>query len=617
MINTTKTVGDNMKKSLRTRLFCLFIALGILVALSVGLLMYQRYISYIRSAYRQTLSQVVTLIQKQYPHMSNPALIMAEGLAQSDTYFRLNSEMNTLAESFDLAFVYLIINDNGIYRFILDSTATPDIFHGLDPSEYFLPYDTTSDMIEAERTQSLYVSPRPFTDEYGTFVSALLPIVTDGEIAGFIGADYEVSFIKKLEWNARLALLAALVAATLISALIAAAVSASLIKPVRHAIAALETIASGDLTAPIQATGDGEVGNMMRLLVTTQDEISVLVREIWDKARRLSAVGSELASTVSESAGAVHRIKDGADAMREKTLRQNESVTETNAAMAQIISNINNLNGNIEAQAESVSQSSSAVEEMTANIASVTKSLMENEENINNLAAASEKGHSALQQVSSAIQSVVQESERLLEINKVIQNIASQTNLLAMNAAIEAAHAGEIGRGFAVVADEIRKLAESSSGQAKMVSEVLKSIKGSLDGISGSTSLALSNFDEIDKEVRVVSDQETLIRNAVEEQDSGSRAILETIARSKDITHNVRRGSEEMLVNSQSVIDEGKNLELTSRDLSGGMDGIAAEMGQISVAVNRIQEIGSENSQSIDALIQEISRFKISQVNRE
>jgi methyl-accepting chemotaxis protein len=602
-----------MKKSLRVRLFCLFVALGILVALGVGLVMYFRYISFIRSSYRQTLSRVVTLIEKQYPAMSEPGTIMAEGLKQSETYFGLNAEMNVVAENFGLAYVYLIINDNGVYRFILDSSSSPDNFKGLSPAEYFLPYDATNEMHEAERTRSLYVSPRPFTDEYGTFVSAILPVVKNGQVLGFIGADYEVSHVNRLEWTARFALLVSLLGAMVLSALLALVVSSSLIRPIQQAIGALKTIADGDLTARIQTAGKDEMGNMMRLLETTQEEISALVQAIQDKAHDLSSVGRELTETMGQSAETVSRIKDGADGMREKALRQNESVTETNAAMSQIIANIDKLNTNIEAQADSVSQSSSAVEQMTANIASVTKSLIENERNINNLAAASEKGHTALQQVSMAIQSVVQESERLLEINKVIQNIASQTNLLAMNAAIEAAHAGDVGRGFAVVADEIRKLAESSSGQAKMVSNVLKTIKGSLDGISGSTSIALSNFDEIDKEVKTVSDQETIIRNAVEEQDSGSRAILETIAHSKDITQNVRQSSEEMLANSRSVIDEGKSLETLAGDLSGGMKGIASEMGQISAAVSRIREIGGENSRSIEALIKEISNFKIRQ----
>jgi methyl-accepting chemotaxis protein len=605
-----------MKQSLKIRFFGLFTGLGILVALSVGLVMYSRYIGSIRENYRKTLSQVVSFIQKEFPAMSDPDYIMREGLAQSETWYALTADMNTLAETFNLAYIYVIIRQNNEFRFVLDSGATPDIFVGLDKENYFLPYEATDDMRAAERTRALYVSPKPFTDEYGTFVSALLPLFKDGALRGFIGADYEVSLIRGLEWKARLTLLLALVFAVLFSSLIALGVSSSLIRPISGAIGALKTIADGDLTAKITAPGKeggrDELGVMMGLLVTTQKELKLLVAEIREKAEDLSAVGRDLRETMSESASAVSRIKVNTDDMQKKALIQTESVTKTNAAMAQIIGNIDNLNTNIEAQAESVSRSSSAVEGMAANIAAVTKSLMENEVNINNLTAASEKGHTALQEVSKAIQEVVTESERLLEINKVIQNIASQTNLLAMNAAIEAAHAGDVGRGFAVVADEIRKLAESSSGQAKMVSAVLKTIKGSLDGISGSTTLALTNFEEIDNEVRIVSSQETKIRTSVEEQDAGSRAILDLMVHSNDITQNVRSGSEEIQVNSKNVIDEGKNLESLTQDLSGGMGEIAEEMGRISAAVNRIQEMGAENSQSIDVLIQEISKFKIS-----
>jgi methyl-accepting chemotaxis protein len=573
--------------------------------------MYNRYINSIREDYRATLRQVAALIEKQYPVMLNPDLVMAEGLSQSDAYYHLTADMNTLAETFNLAFIYLIINDNGVYRFILDSTATPDIFEGLDQADYFLPYEATEGMIRAEQTKALYISPRPFTDEYGTFVSATVPVIQNGRIAGFIGADYEVSQIRSLEWRAAFTLIAALTFAVILSSLTALGASSSLIKPIKQVIAALETIARGDLSAKTDSRRKDELGDMMRLLESTREEISLLVKAIRDKADNLSAVGQGLTDTTIQSAEAVDRIKASTDGLKEKALNQNGSVSKTNAAVAQIIGSIDNLNNNIENQAESVSQSSAAVEEMTANIAAVTKSLLENAENINSLTAASEKGHAALQKVSAAIGGVVQESERLLEINKVIQNIASQTNLLAMNAAIEAAHAGDVGRGFAVVADEIRKLAENSGWQAKMVSQVLKTIRASLDGISGSTSQALSNFEAIDAEVRIVADQETRIRNAVEEQDSGSRAILETIARSRDITGNVRRGSEEMLESSKNVVDEGKTLEALTQDLSGGTENIAGEMGRIGAAVNRIQEIEQKNSLSIEELIREIAKFKI------
>ncbi|WP_461252397.1 methyl-accepting chemotaxis protein, partial [Treponema sp. R8-4-B8] len=143
-------------------------------------------------------------------------------------------------------------------------------------------------------------------------------------------------------------------------------------------------------------------------------------------------------------------------------------------------------------------QASTAIEEMVANISSVTNTLVSNTANVNTLKEASEVGRGGLQEVATDIQEIARESEGLLEINSVMENIASQTNLLSMNAAIEAAHAGEAGKGFAVVADEIRKLAESSSDQSKTIGTVLKKIAESIKQITSSTENVLARFEAID-----------------------------------------------------------------------------------------------------------------------
>ena len=128
-------------------------------------------------------------------------------------------------------------------------------------------------------------------------------------------------------------------------------------------------------------------------------------------------------------------------------------------------------------------------------------------DNVKALKEASEAGRGGLKEVAADIHEIADEYEDLLKINMAMKRIASQTSLLSVNAAIEAAHAGEAGKGFAVIAEEICKLAESSSEQSKMVSVVLKRIKARVDKIGSSTENALNKFKAIDSSVQTVAEQ--------------------------------------------------------------------------------------------------------------
>ena len=387
--------------------------------------------------------------------------------------------------------------------------------------------------------------------------------------------------------------------------------SGLLVRPVSRMSKALKVIAQGNLTGRIEAESNDELGEMMDLLRETQEGVKSLILMIGEKAENLAAVGTELSAMMDQSASAVIQINRHTQEVEEKALTQAASVTQTNAVMRRIVERINGLNGHIEEQAASIVRSAGAIEEMVSNINSVTRTLIQNERNVQDLAAASEKGSASLHRISQEIQEVAEESENLLNINAVIRNIANQTNFLSMNAAIEAAHAGAKGAGFAVVAEEIHKLAESSGQQVKTVSQVLKKITGSLARISASAGTMIGNFEDIDRRVNEVLTQEKHILDAMEEQSSGSKEILETIGKSTVITQNVRQGSEEMLAGTTEVLEEGRNLETLTADLTGRMRDIAAGMNQINTAVSRSNAITHENRESIKALIQEISRFTV------
>ncbi|MDR1507061.1 MAG: methyl-accepting chemotaxis protein [Treponema sp.] len=390
-------------------------------------------------------------------------------------------------------------------------------------------------------------------------------------------------------------------------------VAAGITKPIIRVAVTLKDISEGegDLTKSIEHISKDEIGDLARYFNQTLEKIRGLIITIKKQSTALFDIGNGLASNMTQTAAAINQITANIQSIKGRVINQSASVTETNATMERIALNIDKLNEHIEHQTISVAQSSSAIEEMLANIQSVTQTLGKNAGNVKELADASEVGRSGLQEVASDIQEISRESEGLLEINAVMENIASQTNLLSMNAAIEAAHAGEAGKGFAVVADEIRKLAESSGEQSKTIAGVLKKIKESIDKITKSTDEVLNKFEAIDFGVRTVSEQEQNIRNAMEEQGTGSRQILEAIAQLNDITKMVKNGSEEMLEGSREVIQEGRNLEMVTQEITNGMNEMAAGADQINIAVNQVNNISEDNKENINVLVQEVTKFKV------
>jgi methyl-accepting chemotaxis protein len=410
----------------------------------------------------------------------------------------------------------------------------------------------------------------------------------------------------------------AMTAFTIILAVIAIAATAFImyfvlsrtIQPITVVADVLKNVAQGDLTQRINVHTKDEIGDLARDLNLTFDKVKNMIGGIKEEAATLQGIGDVLASNMDETAAAVNEITANIQSIKGRIINQSASVTETNAAMEQVVSNINKLNDHVANQSGNISKASSAIEQMVANIHSVTVSLIKNNGNVKTLQDASEVGRNGLREVAADIQEIARESEGLLVINSVMKNIASQTNLLSMNAAIEAAHAGDAGKGFAVVANEIRKLAESSGEQSKTIGRVLMKIKDSIDKITEATENVLNKFEAIDSSVRTVAQQEESVRCAMEEQGSGSRQILEGIGNVNEITCQVKDGAEEMLEGSKEVINESHNLEKATQEITNGMNEMASGAAQVNIAVINVNEMANKTREGIKILLREVDQFK-------
>jgi methyl-accepting chemotaxis protein len=403
-----------------------------------------------------------------------------------------------------------------------------------------------------------------------------------------------------------------LVVGVALAVLVSAFVAGSIAKPVSRLALAFGEMADGeaDLTRAFALARRDEVGDLSRGFDRFLGKLRSIVVGLKEAQGQLGEMGDRLRDASADTSIAVAGIKENVDEVRARSRIQSLSVDESSSAVHQIATGIDSLGKLIADQAASVTEASASIEEMVGTIASINASIEKLAGSFESISASAGEGRSTQAVMAERIQSIAERSLALGEANETISAIASQTNILAMNAAIEAAHAGEAGKGFSVVADEIRRLAETSSAESLTIGTDLARVREAIADLVEASGESESSFVALSARVEDFDDLVSEVRLAMHEQREGTTQILEALRGMNEITSQVKGASGEMSSGNATILAEMERLRGLSSEIGERMDRVAEGANGLTEGARLMAETAGGAWRTIERMQDGIGRFR-------